>query len=462
MNDTAVIICNYNKKAYVKKCVESLQNQTKKDFDIFVVDNASTDGSAEEIRSTFGDAVTLICNNENLGGSGGFNTGMKEAMNKGYRYLVLLDNDVVLKNDCIEQFYDGMEDDPDIGMLGARIMIMDMPDTIQEYGSMVDYDNLNFRLLHAWEKDDYTFPEIVECDYVPACAMIIRRKVIERIGFMPEENFVYYDDISWGSRCKRSGFKVAAKANAVVWHKGGISVNPTTFGNYYMVRNKTVFFMTNRDKAPVANGGEGTKELAKKILREVFEGIYACHYNNLQKIGRTNFDAFLDAVTGVRGKALPQRIRQKENSRDRLKELLVGVNKILIYTYGLEIQTRQIVKDIQHIANTENWKYVIELISDKAMQEKNIMGYEIHDKPWEDPSEYDLILHICDHIFNLKVDHVDRIWIDGRANILTNDEQLTMCNNFESNFEVFESCFIERVIEKIGELTEQEASRYGV
>ena len=90
------------------------------------------------------------------------------------------------------------------------------------------------------------------------------------------------------------------------------------------------------------------------------------------------------------------------------------------------------------------------------------MGYEIHDKPWEDPSEYDLILHICDHIFNLKVDHVDRIWIDGRANILTNDEQLTMCNNFESNFEVFESCFIERVIEKIGELTEQEASRYGV
>ena len=76
-----------------------------------------------------------------------------------------------------------MEDDPDIGMLGARIMIMDMPDTIQEYGSMVDYDNMNFRLLHVWEKDDYTFPEIVECDYVPACAMIIRRKVIERIGF---------------------------------------------------------------------------------------------------------------------------------------------------------------------------------------------------------------------------------------------------------------------------------------
>ena len=231
MNDLAVVICNYNKKDFVKKCVESLQVQTKKDFDIIIVDNASTDGSAEEFKNLYGDNVKLICNNENLGGSGGFNTGLRAAMQEHYKYMVLLDNDVILHEDCLSVLCNDMDENTNIGILGAKILKMDFPDTIQEFGPVIDYNRMTFILENAGDSVSIDLPHIKKCDYVPACALIVRREVVEKIGCMPQENFIYYDDISWGVRCTRAGYDVAADSKAVVWHKGGAKVNPSTFGN---------------------------------------------------------------------------------------------------------------------------------------------------------------------------------------------------------------------------------------
>jgi GT2 family glycosyltransferase len=92
----AIVICNWNKKDYVLKCVESVFASDFHDYDLIVVDNASMDGSAEAIAARFGDSLCLIANPENIGGSGGFNTGIREALKKDYRYICLLDNDVVI------------------------------------------------------------------------------------------------------------------------------------------------------------------------------------------------------------------------------------------------------------------------------------------------------------------------------------------------------------------------------
>lgn len=70
----AAVICNYNKCAYVTECIQSVLESVFQDFDLMVVDNASTDGSVEQIRRIYGDMVKLFVNKENLGGSGGFNT----------------------------------------------------------------------------------------------------------------------------------------------------------------------------------------------------------------------------------------------------------------------------------------------------------------------------------------------------------------------------------------------------
>ena len=92
-NETAVIICNYNGGEDTVKCIEAVIHSKDIKCDIYVVDNASTDGSADRIGRQFGKKVTILQNAENLGGSGGFGRGLRMAVEEGYPYIMMLDND---------------------------------------------------------------------------------------------------------------------------------------------------------------------------------------------------------------------------------------------------------------------------------------------------------------------------------------------------------------------------------
>ena len=80
-----IVICNYNKQDYILNCIKSVLDSSISDFDIYVVDNASTDDSVSCIQKEFENKITLIVNNENLGGSGGFKTGLRAALKKNYK-----------------------------------------------------------------------------------------------------------------------------------------------------------------------------------------------------------------------------------------------------------------------------------------------------------------------------------------------------------------------------------------
>lgn len=89
MKTTGIVICNYNKKEYVLRCIQSVLESDTQDYSIYVVDNASSDGSADAIRARYGDQVTVLENKENLGGSGGFNRGIRYALSQNHTvYLV--------------------------------------------------------------------------------------------------------------------------------------------------------------------------------------------------------------------------------------------------------------------------------------------------------------------------------------------------------------------------------------
>ncbi len=459
VNGIAIIICNYNKKEYVKMNLESLRKQTKDDFDVFLVDNASTDGSFEEFSSY--DGIKLIHNTENLGGSGGFNSGLKAAMKSNYKYMVLLDNDVVLKEDCIERLFNDMENNPNVGIMGAMILKMDHPEIIQEFGPTIDYENMTFILHHGGEKCDIPLPDIMKCDYVPACALIVRRQTIEKIGYMPEENFIYYDDIVWGVRCARSGYDVAANSKAIVWHKGGAKINPTTFSTYYLARNKTYFFMGNSDHLSCDEKEKRTEILAERILYEMFEGIYACISNNRPNLARTRFEAFLDVIAGIRGKASDKRIRDREDPKKGFKDLIKNKKSILIYTHGRYESTRRLLGDIRDIEITDNVSYDIKMIGDKEDIGQSIRGIEIKKDLSNDGKEYNLIVHICDHIYDEVKKDDSSIWVDGWANVIADEQGYEMYRQFPKSYEIFRFCFWDKVCECIKDYTEAEIAEYG-
>ena len=84
------------------KCVKKIQEQTYQDFDILVVDNASTDDSVAKLQERYGEGITIIQNEENLGGSGGFGRGIRTALDVGYKYFMLVDNDAFLDQYAVE------------------------------------------------------------------------------------------------------------------------------------------------------------------------------------------------------------------------------------------------------------------------------------------------------------------------------------------------------------------------
>lgn len=180
MNRVAAVICNYNKSAYVTDCIQSVLESTFQDFDIYVVDNASTDDSVERIRTLYGDKVQLFVNKENLGGSGGFNTGIRYAVEAGYDYVWCLDNDVLVDENAIGELYRFMEAHPEVGMTGSKVYHMEAPDYVQQFGIDIVWDEYCCEAKYYNHLEDGTMPEVVYSDAVAACSVLVRTSLIRK------------------------------------------------------------------------------------------------------------------------------------------------------------------------------------------------------------------------------------------------------------------------------------------
>ncbi len=443
--DICVVICNYNKKEYVLKNIDSLKKQTIKSFDIYVVDNASTDGSADAIEERYPE-VSVIRNESNLGGSGGFNTGLRRALEKKYKFIILLDNDVIVESNAVKQLYEDMINNPDIGIMGAKILRMDYPETIQEFAPSVNYQTMTFELNHGGEKDNKELPHFVECDYVPACALAVRADVVNQIGCMPEDNFIYYDDIEWGIKCWRAGYKVVANSYATVWHKGGAKINPTTFGTYYLNRNKLHFFMTYmQTKKPETVSGQNIEDRIRDILMDIYEGVYSCKQKGLFNVAKTRMDGFIDALGMRTGKADEYEIRNREDKEEKFDLAVKNSDSIRIYMQGLWENTRRILNQIQIIDNEAGKRTRVELTDEHKYESQSMLGIEIRNEASVSDDEFDLVVHVCSHIYDLNIVAFDRKWVDGWRNIIFDESDFERYRGFNHAFQIFELSFEERV-----------------
>lgn len=232
----AIVIVNWNKRDYVINLLRSLERIDYENHEIIVVDNASTDGSVDVIKKTFPD-VTLLVNKENLGGTGGFNTGMRYALqNTDCKYIWLLDNDAEVERHTLIELVKAMEADANIGIAGSRIMSPENRDLIVELGGFIDWKSMTWKpnLRYIKEKD-YAGPNIIKVDYVAICSALVRKEVIHLIGLMDPRFFLHWDDIDFCLRIKRAGYNVVAVFQSIVFHGVEKGFNPQIL--YYDFRN---------------------------------------------------------------------------------------------------------------------------------------------------------------------------------------------------------------------------------
>jgi GT2 family glycosyltransferase len=208
----SVIIVNWNGKEYLSPCVRSVQEQSYPNLEVVLVDNGSTDGSVEYIRSLF-PRLHWIVNRENLGYGGGNNRGIRAAAGE---YLLILNNDTEMEPRCVERLWKGMNGDRGIGMTTPKILLYDRNDMIDAAGLTIYPDGLSIGRGHMEPEAKYSRREEVFCG--SGCASLLRREMLEEIGLFDEDFFAYAEDTDLGWRARLAGWTAYYVPEAIVYH----------------------------------------------------------------------------------------------------------------------------------------------------------------------------------------------------------------------------------------------------
>ncbi len=234
-----IVIVNWNSCDDTINCIESLKKVTYPEYEVVIVDNGSTDGSEKVLRGRFPE-LTLIQTGHNLGFAGGVNAGIKYALKKGADYILLLNNDTVVAPDFLEELVKVAERDEKAGILCSKIYFYNRPDRIW-YAGATFHSLMGLTVLVGYErKDNEKFNTIKETEPT-GCSMLLKREVCEKIGLFDEQYFCYYEDMDFGMRAKRAGFKTLYVPSSKVWHKIGVTTRGSLGMIYYLVRNSMKF-----------------------------------------------------------------------------------------------------------------------------------------------------------------------------------------------------------------------------
>lgn len=243
------VILNTNRREDTLAALASLSRSDYPNHKVIVLDNASTDGSAQAIQCEYPD-VTLIALERNLGYAGNNNVGIQAALAHQADWVFILNEDTILAPDCLSRLVEVGAQDMQIGVLGPMVYHHDEPQVIQSAGGKMD------RAWRAWhlcqnEVDRGQFPAPHEVDWISGCAILVRRQVIEQIGALDERFFYYWEETEWCLRARRRGWRIVHVPHAKLWHKGvQRDYRPSPSVTYYATRNR--FLMLAKHNAPLS------------------------------------------------------------------------------------------------------------------------------------------------------------------------------------------------------------------
>jgi GT2 family glycosyltransferase len=231
----SVVIPNWNGKRFLEECIDSLKAQTFRNFETILVDNGSTDGSAQFIEDKYGAFVRTIRLAKNLGFTGGNNVGIRAA--KG-EFIVLLNNDTWTDPRWLEELVKTTEVDPCIGMWGSKIYSYDKRDQIEAVGELIYRDGL-CRSKGQFEPDRGQYERMEEILFPPGCGAMYRKRVFDEVGLFDEDFFAYADDAEIGIRARLAGWKSLYVPRAILYHKNsGTGGQYSPFKAFYVERNR--------------------------------------------------------------------------------------------------------------------------------------------------------------------------------------------------------------------------------
>lgn len=230
--DVSIVFTNWNTRDYMRDCLQSVKSQTAGiTYEIIVVDDGSSDGSDEMLRKEFPEVIQVM-NGRNLGVAKAYNRGV--AVARG-RYIQMLNTDMILVTNAIKILYDYLQEHPTVGACGGWLLNRDMTSQVS-FGAfpslsqaVVDALFLNDLFPKAGFPNRGAYPDesLVEpfgAEYVSGASLLIRKDIIDQIGFFDERYTSYCEETDFCYRVQRQlGYKLHVVPSARIIHFGGAS-----------------------------------------------------------------------------------------------------------------------------------------------------------------------------------------------------------------------------------------------
>lgn len=239
----SIVILNFNQYKVTTEFLDSCKQLTYDNYEIIMVDNASKEDPTPHVQEHY-PHVKLIRTQKNLGFTGGNNVGIEAA--KG-DYIFIVNNDTEVTPNLLEKLVEPFKLDPSIGVTSPKIKYFHSPTMIQ-YAGYTPMNPITGQAVAVGGKQEdvgqyntsgYTY-------FAHGAAMLVKREVIETVGAFADEFFIYYEELDWGERIRRAGYKIYYQAEAEIFHKESVSMGKeSAMKAYYHTRNRILFMRRN-------------------------------------------------------------------------------------------------------------------------------------------------------------------------------------------------------------------------
>jgi O-antigen biosynthesis protein len=228
----SIVIANWNTKKLIRECIESIFSsiQPGLSYELIIIDNASTDGSIDYLRS-LGNRIVLIANNKNVGYAKACNQGMKIAQGK---FILLLGSDTVMLKNTVEECTRFMESHPEAGAVGCKLLNPDgspqnsckkFPRLANAFYTYLSLDKLN----RDYDMTSFDYNHTREVEQVATTFLMTRKDLMEKIGYFDEAYRILYNDVDLCRRVWDTGCKIYFLHACSVIHYGSHSTKQATF-----------------------------------------------------------------------------------------------------------------------------------------------------------------------------------------------------------------------------------------
>lgn len=248
-----IIIINFGKPKHTIECLQSIIDNSYKFFRTVVVDISNIDQSVYKLNAWVEEKkdarFKIIHKDENNGFAFANNIGISHSIqNQDCDYLWILNNDTVIEKNSLTElvkFSEGKKDKNKIGFIGSKIMDYENQKIIQNIGGTFNKWTGYSVLIGMGEKDEGQFDDKkYKIDYVVGASMFFRSSIIDKIGLMPEDYFLYYEDVDWCLSALKAGFINSTCTESIVYHKQGLSTGSKLLTEDKHLKNKKHLYIS--------------------------------------------------------------------------------------------------------------------------------------------------------------------------------------------------------------------------